>query len=103
MTRKNVTIDDLTAAIEWMNSYEGSDDNDEMRDALEAVTAHLAREISARHASTLERTFKNDIKKQSKMLTEQGKAQLKILAKEKGDELANNILNEVRNNLAATI
>ena len=91
MNRKNISIDDLSAAIEWLNSYDRSDDQDEMADALVNVIEYLRADIAKRHAATLERQFKADIKRDGKALTEIGKIQLRDLCAEKGNALADRI------------
>lgn len=91
MNCKNISIDDLAAAIEWINSYDRSDDQDEMADALVNVVEYLRADIAKRHAATLERQFKADIKRDGKALTEIGKVQLRDLCAEKGNALADRI------------
>ena len=94
MNRKNIKIEDLAAAIEWLNSYDRSDEQDELADSLAAVIGYLANDIADRYASKIERNFKSDIKKDGKMLTEAGKVQLRNLAREKGDAYAATIVAE---------
>jgi hypothetical protein len=91
MNRKNISIDDLTAAIEWLNSYDRSGEQDEMADALANVIGYLHADIAKRHAATLERQFKADIKRDGKALTSRGKAQLRAICVEKGNDLADRI------------
>jgi len=92
MNRKNVSIDDLAAAIEWLNSYDRGDEQDELADSLAAVVGYLANDIADRYASRLERNFKADIKKDGKALTAAGKIQLRDLSREKGAAFAANIV-----------
>ena len=92
MNRKNVSIDDLAAAIEWLNSYDRGDEQDELADSLAVVVGYLANDIADRYASRLERNFKADIKKEGKALTAAGKIQLRDLSREKGAAFAANIV-----------
>ena len=91
MNRKNISIEDLAAAIDWLNSYDRSDEQDEMADALINVIEYLRADIAKRHAATLERQIKADIKRGGKTLTEVGKVQLRDLCAEKGNALADSI------------
>ncbi len=88
MNRKNTSTSD----IEWLNSYDRSEENDEMADSLLRVIDYLSADIAERHASLLERNFKADIKKDGKMLTEAGKKQLRELTRIKGAAFAANIV-----------
>jgi hypothetical protein len=92
MNRKQTSIDDLAAAIEWLNAYDRSDDNDEMADALANVVEYLRADIAQRHATSLERRFKADIKRDGKMLTEAGKVTLREMCAEKGAAYADRIV-----------
>ena len=94
MTRKNISIDDLTAAIEWLNSYDRSDEQDEMADSLIRVIRHLRDEIAAKYADDLKREAIADLKADGKMLTAAGKKQLNALCKAKGETFAANIVSE---------
>ena len=98
MNRKNTSTNDLAAAIFWLNSYDRSDENDEMADSLLRVIDYLSADIADRHASLLERNFKADIKKDGKMLTEAGKKQLRELTRIKGAEYASRIVTECNRN-----
>ena len=92
MNRKQTSIDDLAAAIDWLNAYDRSDDNDPMADALANVVEYLRTDIAQRHAAALERRFKADIKRDGKMLTEAGKMTLRKMCAKKGDAFADSIV-----------
>jgi len=102
MDRKQTSIDDLAAAIEWLNAYDRSDDDDQMADALANVVEYLRADIAKRHAATLERRFKADIKRDGKMLTKFGETSLRLICKEKGDALADEIVANVDRGTLAT-
>jgi hypothetical protein len=94
MTTTRCTIDDLATVLEWIGAYEG---DDQIRQSMIRGAEFIAREISTRHALSLEQQFKRDIKKQGKMLTPAGAEQLKRLCREKGDALVDKIMREAGN------
>lgn len=88
MTRKTTTIDDLAAAIEWMNSYDRDDTIDAMADSLMTVIAYLQADIASRYAKRLERETILDLKADGKALTSAGKTQLRKICALKGEAFA---------------
>ncbi len=94
MNRKQISIDDLAAAIEWMQTYDRVDDIDAMADALLNVVAHLQRQIADQYAADLKRETIADLKAEGKTVTSLGKIRLNDLCRLKGEAHAARIVND---------
>lgn len=70
---KKPTTDDLFAAIEWLDAYEGDNDGtDSMYTALRTVANSLAEQAAKNIAAEWQREFVKDLKKDGKRLTSEG-------------------------------
>lgn len=95
-------IDDIFATIEWINAYEGEED-DPMVEYLRNTGTMLAEMVRDRLASGIANGIRADVKAANKMLTETGKAQLREMARERATDKTNSILQTINNNIPITI
>lgn len=73
---KKPTTDDLLAAIEWLDAYEGGDhdEDDPMHTALRVVAISLAEQAAKNIATGWHREFTAELKSEGKRLTSAGTA-----------------------------
>ena len=102
---RRASIDDLTAAIEWLGCYEGGadDKDDPMRAALVATAEYLGREVARRYSAGVVRGVESGLRERGRTLTPEGWEAVRERARTSGDQFADDVLRTVYNATAGPL